>query len=126
MGGSVGTSVLTTLLVRRQQVVQSNLVDHISVFDAWRLSNAAARLPGAHTFNLANQLMTGQKQGLAMLYGSVQAQATMISLNDIYKTLGGAAVISALLCFFLPRPLARAPPRARPTSRAHSPRLAPP
>ena len=109
IGGSIGTSVLTTLLVRRQQVVQSNLVDHVSIFDAWRLSNAPAHLPGAHTFNLANQLMTGQKQGLAMLYGSVQAQATMISLNDIYKTLGGVVVISALLCFFLPRARGRAP-----------------
>jgi len=109
IGGSIGTSVLTTLLVRRQQVVQSNLVDHNSVFDAWRLSNAPAHLPGAHTFNLANQLMTGQKQGLAMLYGSVQAQATIISLNDIYKTLGGVVVISALLCFFLPRARGRAP-----------------
>jgi hypothetical protein len=66
-------------------------------------------MPGAHPFNLANELMTGQKRGLAMLYGSVQAQATMISLNDIYKTLGGAVVIASLLCFFLPRARGRAP-----------------
>jgi hypothetical protein len=44
-----------------------------------------------------------------MLYGSVQAQATMISLNDIYKTLGGAVVLATLLCFFLPRARGRAP-----------------
>ena len=38
VGASIGTSVLTTILVRREQVQQSHLVQHVSVFDAWRLS----------------------------------------------------------------------------------------
>ena len=37
---------LDPMLVRREQIQQSYLVQHLSVFDAWRLSNAPARMPG--------------------------------------------------------------------------------
>ncbi len=89
VGASIGTSVLTTILIRKEQIQQSRLVEHVSVFDAWRLSERSVRMPGAVHFNYMDQLVTGQKQGLAMLYGSVQSQATMISLNEIYRMLCG-------------------------------------
>ena len=89
VGGSIGTSVLTTLLVHREQIQQSQLVDHVSVFDMWRLGRSSAAMPGGMRFNYMNQLVTGQKQGLAMLYGSVQSQAMMLSLNNIYRSLTG-------------------------------------
>jgi DHA2 family multidrug resistance protein len=102
IGGSIGTSVLTTMLVRRQQVEQSYLVEHVSVFDAWRMSQQPVRVPGALQFNI-NQFFGGPKRGLAMIYGAVQGQAMMISLNNIYRTLAGVMVIGFLLCFLLPR-----------------------
>jgi len=109
LGGSIGTSVLTTMLVRLQQVQQNNLVGHLSVFDAWRMSAAPARMPGAIHFNYMGQLVTGQKQGLAMVYGAVQRQAMMMSLNKIYRTLAGMMVIGMALCLMLPRAQRRAP-----------------
>jgi DHA2 family multidrug resistance protein len=109
IGGSIGTSVLTTLLVRREQVQQSQLVDHVSVFDMWRLGGNSAVLPGAIHFNYLNQLVTGQKQGLAMLYGSVQSQAMMLSLNNVYRSLSMVMIIAILLCLLLPRPRGHAP-----------------
>ena len=66
-------------------------------------------MPGAIHFNYMDQLVTGQKQGLAMLYGSVQNQATMISLNEIYRMLSGVMVVAIILCALLPRPQGRAP-----------------
>ena len=102
IGGSIGTSVLTTMLVRRQQIQQSYLVEHVSVFDAWRMSQQPARMPGAPQFNI-NQLISGSKRGLAMIYGVVQDQAMMISLNNIYRMLAGIMVIGFILCFLLPR-----------------------
>src|SRR5713226_4454938 len=106
VGGSIGTSVLTTMLVRRQQVQQSQLADHVTVFDAWRLANNP--MSGRH-FDYMHQLITGQKQGLEMLYGSVQSQATMLSLNNIYHNLSVVMILAILLCLFLPRPSGRAP-----------------
>jgi MFS transporter, DHA2 family, multidrug resistance protein len=103
VGASIGTSVLTTVLIRKEQIQQSRLVEHVSVFDAWRLSQRPVRMPGAIQFNYMGQLVTGQKQGLAMLYGSVQNQATMISLNEIYRMLCGVMIIAIILCAALPR-----------------------
>jgi MFS transporter, DHA2 family, multidrug resistance protein len=109
VGASIGTSVLTTILIRKEQIQQSHLVEHVSVFDAWRMSERAVRMPGAVHFNYMDQLVTGQKQGLAMLYGSVQNQATMISLNEIYRMLCGVMVLAIFLCAALPRAQGRAP-----------------
>jgi DHA2 family multidrug resistance protein len=109
VGASIGTSVLTTILVHREQVQQSQLVQHVSVFDAWRLSNSAGQMPGAIHFNYAGQLITGQKQGLAMIYSTVQAQAMMLSLNSIYRMLAFIMVSATILCAFLPRPRGKAP-----------------
>ncbi len=113
VGGSIGTSVLTTMLVRRQQVQQSYLVEHVSVFDAWRMSHAAVRMPGAPKFDYIGQLVSGQNRGLARIYGAVQNQAMMISLNDIYRTLSGVMVIGVLSCMLLPPPHRKASAAAR-------------
>jgi MFS transporter, DHA2 family, multidrug resistance protein len=102
VGASIGTSVLTTILVRRQQMQQSYLVEHVSVFDAWRLSQQPIRMPGAPQFDIG-QFVSSPKRGLAMIYGAVQGQAMMLSLNNIYRMLAGIMLIGFLLCFLLPR-----------------------
>jgi MFS transporter, DHA2 family, multidrug resistance protein len=109
IGGSIGTSVLTTLLVRKEQIQQSHLTEHLTVFDVWRMSQSQLHMPGSPTFNYLNQLISGQKQGLAMLYGAVQNQATMMSLNNIYRMLAGVMIIAIVLTTLLPRPHGTAP-----------------
>ena len=93
-GAAVGISYLTTMLVSHEQTHQSYLVEHLSVFDAWRMSQTGPRLPGAQGFKYLPQLMTGQKQNFGMLYGIIQAQSAMLSFNDIYRML---AVLMAVL-----------------------------
>ncbi|MGH7988143.1 MAG: DHA2 family efflux MFS transporter permease subunit [Candidatus Binataceae bacterium] len=94
-GGAIGISYLTDLLVTREQIHQAHLVNNVTVFKAWSLSHVAARAPGAsHFAPLMAQVMSGQKQGLDMVYNSVQAQAAILSFNDIYRLL---AFVTALM-----------------------------
>jgi hypothetical protein len=96
-------------LVRKQQVQQSHLSEHVTVFNAWHMSLSPAHMPGGPPFNYMTQLTTGEKQGLQMIYGAVQSQATMISLNNIYRMLTGVMIVALLFTVLLPRPTGRAP-----------------
>jgi DHA2 family multidrug resistance protein len=100
-GAAVGISYMTNVLVSHQQIHQSRLVDHFTVFDAWRFGQVAPRAPGALGFHYLPQIVTGQKQGLEMLYGMIQQQAAMLAFNDIYRllTLGALLMIPSFLIF---------------------------
>jgi MFS transporter, DHA2 family, multidrug resistance protein len=93
-GAAVGIAWMTNSLVSLQQLHQARLVEHFSVFDAWRVSNAAPQMAGSPSFRLLPQMLSGQHQGLGMVYEAIQAQAGMLSFNDIYRIL---AVISLLM-----------------------------
>ena len=92
-GAAVGIAYLTNMLVRDQQVHQFYLVQHFSVFDAWRLGSMTPRAPGAPAFPFLGQIITGQKQGFGMIYGAVQQQSAMLAFNDIYRMLSMIAVL---------------------------------
>jgi DHA2 family multidrug resistance protein len=83
-GRAIGIAFMTNMLVRSQQIHQARLVEHFSVVDAWRLSNLGARGPGSLGFHYLPQIISGQKQGLGMVYEAVQAQAAILAFNDIY------------------------------------------
>jgi DHA2 family multidrug resistance protein len=91
-GAAIGIAWLTDMLVRNQQIHQAYLVQHFSVFEAWRLSSANGRAPGAPAFHFIGQLVSGQKQGLALIYHVVQQQAAMLAFNDIYRLLMAIAL----------------------------------
>jgi MFS transporter, DHA2 family, multidrug resistance protein len=92
-GAAIGISYMTTVLVNHEQTHQSYLVEHFTVFDAWKMSNTANHAPGTHGFDYTQQILTGQKQGLGMVYEMIQRQAAMLSFNDIYRTLAIAMII---------------------------------
>ncbi|MGH8014004.1 MAG: DHA2 family efflux MFS transporter permease subunit, partial [Candidatus Binataceae bacterium] len=66
-GAAVGISYMTNVLVSHQQIHQSRLVDHFTIFDAWRFSHLAPQTPGAPAFHYLPQILSGQKQGLGMI-----------------------------------------------------------
>jgi hypothetical protein len=78
---------MTSKLVSQQQVHQSRLTEHFSIFDAWRLGSIPSPAPGVPSLGYLPQIVSGQKQGFGMVYGMVQAQAAMLSFNDIYLIL---------------------------------------
>jgi DHA2 family multidrug resistance protein len=92
-GAAVGIAFMTNTLISNQQIHQSHLVEHFSIFDAWRMSAAAPHLPGAPMFHYLPQIISGQKQGLGMVYGLIQAQSSILSFNDIYRVLAALTLL---------------------------------
>ena len=45
-GAAIGISLLTAILVSHQQIHQSRLAEHFSIFDAWRMSEQPRRDAG--------------------------------------------------------------------------------
>ncbi|MGH7931698.1 MAG: DHA2 family efflux MFS transporter permease subunit [Candidatus Binataceae bacterium] len=103
MGAAIGVSYMSTMFIRYQQIHQSRLVDDFSVFNAWKLSQAPLRMPGSPAFHYLPQLLTGQKQGLERVYGLIQSQSAMLSLNDIYRILALAMILLVPAFLWLPR-----------------------
>jgi hypothetical protein len=92
-GAAMGISFMTTVLMNHEQIHQSRLVEHFTVFDAWRLGQAPPMMPGAAPFESLPRMMAGPSQGLGMIYGMIQAQAAMLSFNDLYRVLAFVAIL---------------------------------
>jgi DHA2 family multidrug resistance protein len=105
LGAALGTSYLTTLLIHREQVNQSYLVEHITVFTLPHM-----QMPGG--LNMGNEFAMGHKHGMAMLYGMVQRQAMMLSFNDIYRILCVLMLVLVPTFLFLKRDTRNLPAEA--------------
>src|SRR5215471_2421867 len=46
-GRAIGIAWMTNMLVHNQQIHQARLVEHFSIFDAWKLNNFGTSLPGS-------------------------------------------------------------------------------
>ncbi len=100
-GAAIGIAFMTNTLLSRQQVHQSRLVEHFSVFDAWRLHEVGQRLPNSPVFSYLPQMPAAHQQ-LGILYGAVQAQSAMLSFNDIYWVIAIGVIPLIPLCVLLP------------------------
>ncbi len=99
IGGSIGTSLVTTVIVRRSQYHQQILVGHItpdtpafrSAFDALssEIAHSGLRATDAH------------KQAIARFYGLVNQQAHALSYMDTFWILGAFCSLMFVLAFFL-------------------------
>lgn len=92
-GAAIGIAYMTNALIRNQQIHQSYLVQHFSVFDAWRLSQMPMRAPGAPSFAYLPQILSGQKQGIGRVYEMIQGQASILAFSDIYRILALMTVL---------------------------------
>jgi DHA2 family multidrug resistance protein len=105
LGAAIGTSYLTTLLIHREQVNQSYLVEHITVFTLPHM-----QMPGG--LNMGNEFAMGHKHGMMMLYEMVQRQAMMLSFNDIYRILCVLMLVLVPTFLFLKRDTRNLPAEA--------------
>lgn len=103
IGGAIGISVTTTLLVRISQKRQNTLIDHVTP------TNATFR---AHLHSLQKvfqahaSVTTAHQQALTVIYNGVAQQASVLSYVDVFRFLG----ILCLVCLpmvFLIRPVKR-------------------
>jgi DHA2 family multidrug resistance protein len=93
IGGSVGISLVTFFLARRAQVHQSVLIGHLNPYnDRFRQALRGSTQAFAAAGSSAS---TASAQAYALLYGSVQRQATMLAYIDCFLLL--AALFGCLI-----------------------------
>jgi MFS transporter, DHA2 family, multidrug resistance protein len=92
-GSAIGISMVTNLLNSKEQVHQSYLVQHFTIFDAWKFDRAAPTSPGALHLGLVQGMAANDHRGFGLIYGMIQAQASLMAYNDIYRML---AILAAL------------------------------
>jgi DHA2 family multidrug resistance protein len=99
IGGSVGISVVTTLLDRRTQAHTTDLVSHISASNpAFRSTlQGATRAMQAHGASVAH----ATQQAYALVQSTVQRQATMLAYLDCFWFLGVAIMTMIPMVFLM-------------------------
>ena len=94
LGGSFGVAFVTTMLARRAQLHQVNLVEHLTPFD----TNYQLTLSRADQFlqHMGFDASTAQQGSLSVIHGQLLRQASMLSFNDAFH------LLSVLLICTLP------------------------
>ncbi|HEV3115260.1 MAG TPA: DHA2 family efflux MFS transporter permease subunit [Candidatus Binataceae bacterium] len=100
---AISVAYLSTTLVTREEVHQTYLGQHYTVFEAWRMAG-----PTAGHFGASSHFGEGARRGMEMVYHGIQAQAAMLSFNDLFRILTFIAVILIPGPFLLKRPAAGA------------------
>jgi DHA2 family multidrug resistance protein len=99
IGGSIGTSVVTTMIVRRAQYHQQILIGHLTPdSQAYRLALGAAGSKIAHS---GLQSKDARDQAIARFYQLVQRQGGALCYMDVFWILGALCSIMFVLAFFL-------------------------
>ena len=99
IGGSIGTSVVTTMITRRAQYHQQILVGHLTPDStAYRLALAAVGSKIAHS---GLQTRDARDQAIARFYQLVQRQGGALCYMDVFWVLGALCSIMFVLAFFL-------------------------
>src|SRR5580658_800656 len=99
IGSSVGTSIVTTMIVRRSQIHQATLITNTTMGNA-TFRDAIDGLIQQLT-HAGLSLHEAQRQALARIYAGVQSQAAALAYIDAYWILCIAAVIMFFLSFVL-------------------------
>jgi len=82
MGGSIGISIVITLLSRRGQYHQTCLVHNYTPFN-WVFNERLNSLVSTLT-HISSDPFTASKQALSLIYGQVLEHASMLSYNDCF------------------------------------------
>ena len=99
IGGSIGTSLVTTLIVRRSQYHQQILVGHMTPdTPAFRSALRALSSQIAHSGLGATD---AHNEAIARFYGLVNQQAHALSHMDTFWILGAFCSLMFFLAFFL-------------------------
>jgi MFS transporter, DHA2 family, multidrug resistance protein len=99
IGGSIGTSLVTTLIIRRSQYHQQILVGHLTPdTPAYRSALRGLSSDIAHSGLRATD---AHNQAIARFYGLVNQQAHALSYMDTFWILGALCSLMFVLAFFL-------------------------
>ena len=100
VGGSIGISAVTTLVVRRQQVHQAYLARHTFLSNP----DLQAALTGMTTrFGRRSGAPQATRQAYFSLYATLQRQASVLAHIDTFWIIGTLCLLAILLLFFAKR-----------------------
>jgi len=99
IGGSVGISMVATMLARGAQVHQAYLTSHTNILDPAYRQQLAGTASMLVTKGMSPAQAMAQSQGL--IYGMVQRQASMLTFVDNFRLLGAAMLIIIPLLFLM-------------------------
>ncbi len=102
IGGSVGTSLFTTMLARREQVHQHYLVRHTGPGQLGYAARIAALTQ--QSMGKVASSVDAQHRALARFYHELQQQASVLSYIDVLSLLAVLSLAAAPLVFLLKRP----------------------
>jgi DHA2 family multidrug resistance protein len=101
LGGSVGISLVTTLLARRGQVHQSYMAAHTSSYDPAFQSAVSGMAQALKASGV--QAAQATQMAYDRIYGAMQAQASMLAYLDTIWLFAIAAALMAPLAFLMRR-----------------------
>ncbi len=101
IGGSVGISIVETMLARRSQLHQDRLIAHITNYDT-AVSNSV-RAMGSTLFHGGLSRSDASSQAFARIYGGVQLQAAAQAYIDIIWVFAIACILMVPLVLLLRR-----------------------
>jgi DHA2 family multidrug resistance protein len=104
LGGSIGVSLANTLLFRRSQFHQNNLVANAASGNP--VYRAALRSISTRLMREGVSPIAAHHEAIRIIYQSILKQATMLSYLDVFKVLGIAAFCMCGLIFFVKKPQA--------------------
>jgi MFS transporter, DHA2 family, multidrug resistance protein len=99
IGGSIGTSLVTTVTARRTQYHQQILVGHVTP-DEPVFRQSLHTLSG-HVAHFGHSLPDAKREAIGRLYAMVDRQAHTLSYIDTYWVLGVLASAMFFLALFL-------------------------
>jgi DHA2 family multidrug resistance protein len=100
IGGSIGISVVTTLLARAQQVHQAVLATHMTPFDP-AFTQAMSGIQGA--LSSVSDPVTAGQQAYAVMYGRLLQQASLVAFVDVFHFMGVLTMCAFPLVFVMKR-----------------------
>jgi DHA2 family multidrug resistance protein len=102
IGSSMGVSFVTTWIARRSQFNQSLLAAHVT--DNSPFARQALEQARALFLRGGSDPATASRRALAMLYGVVQQQATLLSFLSVFRLMGMLFLLLIPLVLILRRP----------------------
>lgn len=99
IGGSMGTSIVTTVTARRLQYHQQILAGHVTPDEL--LFRESRRVVAHHAAHFGLSIPDAQREAIVRLYATVDRQAHTLSYLDAYWVLGVMACAMFILAFFL-------------------------
>ena len=101
IGSSMGISFVTTWLARRSQFHQSILASHMTPFSP-QFQQMESRISNMLFLRGINSNTAGN-QSLALIYGSIQRQALLLSFVDAFYVIGIGLLVCTLLILLMRR-----------------------